>query len=830
MTIASVEPGGQVSYKSGKVSYIQDLLRDLRYALRQLWRNPGFAITAVLTLTLGIGATTAVFSVAYGVLIDPFPYKDVKTLVTPKLCSSQWPQCHWNGYSAERFNEIVQKTDVFSGVSASTISNVVLTGGSEPLRLRGNYITPNTFDVMGVQPMYGRGTSEEDVQPGHGEVVLLSYRYWQAHYGGNLSVLGKVLMLNGRARTVVGIMPPRFLLRGGDVYLPINMTVLDAGGETVEGQSFFALVARMKPGVTEAKASSELQLVFDDFRRKTPLSFPKDVRVGTMPFDEMFQSGLASTLYLLLGSVVVLLLIACVNVSSLLLARAVQREHEFVVRAAIGASRSRLVRHAMAESLVLALVTMPLAMGFAYAGLQAMLRIVPVETIPDEAVVTMNVPVLLVSMGVALFTVLLFGLAPAWHSANPRLAAALGAIRSSGSKAQRRLLSGFVITEIALSLALLMLAGLMVRSLMAVESAPVPFSPDHTLMMTVPLTEERYPTPESKVNFFRNLLEQVRTMPGVKTATVDASYPYLDFYGTRVQVSGQPTDNRRVAIHLTDPEYLAMSGAKLLQGHSLDEREITTQAHDIVISESFAKRYFSGQSVLGKTVHLPELKPDGKTKLKDDAFTVVGVMTDLPLYSGFSENFPAILIPYTAVPVAEVLVVSTALPADDLQNPLRRLIASIDKDQPIVQMMTLRQMLDMYGYAGPRFALALFGTFAVAALLLSLVGVYGVLSFVTSQRTQEIGIRMALGAGRAQVMGMVLRQAFVLAMLGVAAGLPLAYFAGRLAKDELVNTSQHDALALLAAICIPPLLAVAGTLLPARRAAAIDPARALRSS
>jgi len=310
---------------------------------------------------------------------------------------------------------------------------------------------------------------------------------------------------------------------------------------------------------------------------------------------------------------------------------------------------------------------------------------------------------------------------------------------------------------------------------------------------------------------------------------VDASYPYLDVYGIHVQVSGQPADNRRVAIHMTDPEYLAMSGAKLLQGHSLDEREITAQAHDVVISESFAKRYFSGQSVLGKTVHLPELKPDGKTKLKDDAFTVVGVMTDLPVYSGYNENFPAILIPYTAVPAADDLIVSTALPAEDLQNPVRQLIATIDRDQPIVQMMTLRQMLDMYGYAGPRFALALFGTFAAAALLLSLVGVYGVLSFVTSQRTQEIGIRMALGANRVQVMGMVLWQAFVLALLGVAAGLPLAYFAGRVAKDQLVQTSQHDPLAMLAAICILPLLAVAGTLLPARRAAAIDPARALRA-
>jgi len=253
------------------------------------------------------------------------------------------------------------------------------------------------------------------------------------------------------------------------------------------------------------------------------------------------------------------------------------------------------------------------------------------------------------------------------------------------------------------------------------------------------------------------------------------------------------------------------------------------QAHEVVITENFRKRYFDGESVLGKTVHLPEMRPDGKNKLKDDAFTVVGVMSDLPLFVGFREQYPSILMPYTVVSAADSLIVSTALPADDLQNQVRRAIYAIDKDQPIVEMMSLRQMLDMYGYAGPRFALALFGTFAAAALVLSLVGIYGVLSFVTSQRTQEIGIRMALGAGRLQVMWMVLRQAFVLALLGVAAGLPLAYFAGRFAKDQLVQTSQYDLLALLAAVSIPPLLAVAGTLLPARRAAAIDPARALRA-
>jgi putative ABC transport system permease protein len=806
---------------------MQILLQDLRYALRQLRKSPGFALTAVLTLALGIGATTAVFSVAYGVLIDPFPYKDVHTLATPKLCSSQWPQCGWNVYTPEQFNEIAQKTTIFNGVIASTISNVVLTGEAEPQRLRGNYITPNTFNVLGVQPLIGRATTEDDVRPGNGEVALLSYRYWQAHYGGNPSILGRVLTFNKHPRTIIGVMPPRFLWRGGDVYLPVDMA--SSSGEA-QNERYYALVGRLKPGVTDAQAAAELQPIFNDFAKTSPRDYPKDLRLGVMPFDQMFQSGLASTLYLLLGSVAILLLIACVNVSSLLLARAVHREHEFVVRASIGASRLRLVRYALTESLLLAAVAMPIALAFAYAGLRATLRIVPTQTIPDEAVVTMNIPVLLVSIDIALVTVFLFGLAPAWHSANPRLAAVLSSVRSSGSRAQRRLLSGFVVTEIALSLALLMLAGLMIRSLMAVESAPVPFSPDHTLMMEIPLVQDRYPTPESHARFYRQLLDNVRALPGVSSATVDASYPFLDMYGDHVQIAGKPIDNRFTNIHLTDPTYLQMSGRKMLQGHFLDEREIADQSHEIVITENFAKRYFAGENALGRVIHLPEFRPDRKNKLKDDAFTVVGVMNDLPMFVGFSEDYPHIFLPYTAVPEGvDSLIVSTALPAGDLTNPVRQLIYSMDKDQPVLQVMSLREMLDMYGYAGPRFALALFGTFAGAALLLSLVGIYGVLSFVTSQRTQEIGIRMALGANRGNVMWMVLRQACMLAVLGVAIGLPLAFFAGRFAKDQLIHTSQHDPIAIIAAVCILPLLAVAGTLLPARRAAAIDPARALRS-
>lgn len=802
------------------------LLQDLHYSGRQLLRYPGFSVTAIVTLALGIGIATAVFSVAYGVLIDPFPYNDVHTLATPKLCWPETGECSWRAYTPQQFNEIAQKTDIFGGVTASTVGYVELTGANEPQRLRGNYITTNTFDVLGVQPLLGRATQPVDVEPGHEEVALLSYRYWQAHYGGSPSIIGQVLTFDRHPRVIIGIMPPRFLWRGADVYLPVQMT----NAPTVQGQRFFALVGRLKPGVTDAQAASELRPIFQEFSLAAPFIFPKNLSLGILPFDEMFKSNLAGTIHLLLGSVFVLLFIACVNVSGLLLARAVKREHEFVVRASIGASRTRLVCHALTESLLLALTALPVALGFAFVALKTILRIVPTDTIPDEAVVTMNVPVLLGSLSIALATVIIFGMAPAWHSANPRLAAALNGTRSSGNRAQRRVLSSFVVTEIALSLALLMLAGLMVRSLLAVENVPVPFAPDRTLMLRVPLSDVRYPTPESHSLFFRDLLDRVRTIPGINVATVDAAFPFMDLYGDRIQIGGQPTDRRIVAIHLTDPNFLAMSGRHMLQGHFLDPREVSASAHEAVITENFAKRYFAGENVIGRTVHLPDFKPDDKNRLANDAFTVVGVMSDLPFFVGFRENYPHILLPYTTGPqAASTLILSTSLPPEQLVNPVRETIHAIDKDQPVIDVMTLRQMLDMYGYAGPRFSLALFGTFAAAALALSLIGIYGVLSFITSQRTQEIGIRMALGADRKQVMTMVLRQAFVLSLLGIAIGLPLAWLAGRLAQNELVQTSQHDPLALAGAVAIILLLGIAATFLPARQAAAVNPVSALRS-
>lgn len=804
---------------------VESFWTDLRFASRQLWKSRGTTVVIVLTLALGIGAATAVFSVAYGVLVNPFPYRDVQELATPKLCSPESSRCYWDDYTPAEFLEIEQKTTIFRGVTASTVGSVTLTGDGEAQQIRGNYITANTFDVLGVQPMLGRSPNQDDISSGHEEVALLSNRYWISHFGGSQAAIGKVITVDGHPRTIIGIMPTRFLWRGADVYLPSAITA----DKEIEGHSRVTLVGRLRPGVTDAQAAGELQLIFADFMRQDPHRYPKNLRVGLMPFSEMFQSGLAGTLYLLLGAVFVLLLIACVNVSSLLLARAVRREHEFVLRAAIGASRTRLFRQAMVESLLLMGISIPVALVFAYGGLQAMLHLVPVGTIPDEAWIALNMPVLLVSIGMAVFSVLLFGISPAWHSANPRLAGVLSGVRSTGSQGHRRLLSGFVVAEIALSLALMTLAGLMMRSMISVEKVPVLFQPEHTLMMRVPLTPQKYPKDEDRIRFFNELQKQVQNVPGVKAVTLDAELPFLWGYGSRIQLGSKPFQRNDYSnLHMVTPEYLAISGLRMMEGHFIDEREISVHAHDAVVTEDFATHYFPGTSAVGQVVKLVDAERVDK-ELTDNNFTVVGVINNLPGYPGYQESYPHMFVPYTVAPVMATVVIATNLPAESLLQPMRRIVTGVDRDQPVTDAMPLRQLLDRYGYAGPRFALTLFGTFAAAALLLCLIGIYGVFSFATSRRTQEIGIRMALGAARADVIWMVLRQACVLAVIGIGVGLPLAFAAAAFAKSQLFHTSQYDPVTFLLVLLTLPLLAIAGTWIPARRAAAVDPMVALRA-
>ncbi len=811
---------------------LENALRDLRYAARQLGRNRGFAAAAVLILALGIGAVTAIFSVAYAVLIDPFPYKDVQELASPTTVTQYAPDGQIALYTPAQVLAIQRGTNSFRNAMAFTNNDVLLTGSTEPLKVTAEYLTPNSFAVLGVAPFLGRGSTDSDVLPNHPEVMLITYRFWQARFGGLPSVLGKVVTVNHYRRTIIGVMPPRFLFQRADAYLPVRMTE----NEDVEGQRQFFLLGRLRMPQGEAQAATELKPVFDAFRRADPQAWPPYSHIGLRPFTQLFGSPLKDTLHLLLGAVFALLLIACVNVATLLLARAVQREHEFAVRAALGASRMQLMRFALAEAGLLAALALPASFLVAELGLKTILRLVPTNFIPDEALVTLNLPVSLFAITVALCTWLLTGVLPAFYSAGQQPSSALKQVRVSQSRVQRRSLKVLVTAEIAMCFGLLVLAGLMMRQLLLIEQRPLPFSPEHTFSMQIAPDPTRYPTAASRRRFSREVLQRVAALPEVRAATIDSAALLRGIYASRVAISGTVlAAPKYVALHATDARYQQIASQTLLQGRYLTDADINGRARNAVVSEDFAKKIFPGKSALGRSFHLPDLDEDNDpkpTEVEGD-FTIVGIVRGIPEdYPGYAgQPLPAVYLPYPLCAYVGSLLAATSLPAAQLLAPARRAVYAFDHEQVVQDVDTYEHLLHLYGYASPRFAFALFGAFAASALLLTLTGIYGVFSFTTSQRTREFGIRLALGSPRAEVARLVLLGGAKLLAAGIALGVPLALLAGHwaAARDQLAFVSQHDARALAGALALLVLSTLAGIVLPALRAARVDPVTALRA-
>ncbi|HYK91652.1 MAG TPA: ABC transporter permease, partial [Acidobacteriota bacterium] len=446
------------------VSGLEQSVQDIRFGLRSLSKSPGTTGIAILSLALGIGASTAIYSVVHAVVLNPFPYKDVDTLMSVKV----WEpgrRGFRTGYTTEQFLEIAERNSIFEAVIASTISDVLWSGQGEPQRLRGNYVTRDTFSVMGVPALLGRVLITSDFASDSPPVCVLGYRFWQRQFGGSPGALGRELRLNGHMRTVVGVMPRPFMWRGADVYIPIDLR----RGQEIEGVRYVHLLGRMKSGVNEAQAEADLRPIIGELKKREPAQFPDKWRVGLLSFKETFPSAIRGALWILFGAVGLLLLIACANVSNLLLAKAGGRQKEMGVRAALGASRLRLIRQLLTESLLLALGGGLLGVAFAYAGLRAILAIVPPDTIPDEAVIAINTPVLLFTLGICALTALIFGLAPAFQASAAEPASPLrGAGRGiTGGLRQRWLRGSLVVAEVALSLMLLAGASLMIRTVLA---------------------------------------------------------------------------------------------------------------------------------------------------------------------------------------------------------------------------------------------------------------------------------------------------------------------------------------------------------------------------
>jgi putative ABC transport system permease protein len=806
-------------------AFFEDFARDIRFGVRNLRKSPGLALMTAGSLALGIGATTAMYSVIYAVLLDPFPYKEVAHLVSPTLREPGRRGYH-TYYTIDQYLEIAQRSTIFDGLTFSTIDDILWTGNGEPQRLRGNHVTMNGFAVMGVPPLLGRVTNSADAVGGAEPVAVLGYRFWQRQFGGDAGVLGRRMTLDGTVRTVIGVMPRRFMWRGADVYIPI----VPRRGEAVEGVHQAHVLGRLKAGVTAAQAEADLRPIMQDLQRQSPHEFPEKWRAGIIPFAEQFQSGLHDALWILFGAVGLLLLISCVNVSNLLLSKASARYKEIAVRASLGASRLRILRQLLCESVLLALMGGLLGIFLAKGGLAGIIAMVPPNTIPDEAVISLNTPVLLFTLAISATAALIFGLAPALHLSGGDIVSPLkeAGRGSTGGKRQRFLRGALVVGEVALSLMLLVGASLMIRTLFAIEDLGLGIQPSRILTVRVPLSDKRYPDTARRNAFFRELLGRAAALPGVSAAGLNVGLHPFGSMDASVEVSGSARqDKRPVLIHTVNEGYTKTLNIGLIEGRPIDQYDVSNSAHTALVNQAFVRRYLSAHDSLGRNVTIPYLRTP-PFKLADPSFQIIGVTRDMLNNVPEEQVMPELYIPYSVTGVADQLVILAKGRPDALMSLVRAQVYAIDKDQPVTDVKTIETMLNDWVYSRPRFNLLLFSIFAVIGLLLALLGTYGVISSSVAQRTHEIGIRMALGASFPRVIRMVLASGMRLVGAGVALGLILSLLSVRVLAGQVWRLSTFDPYSFAA---VSVLVVAAGLLAcfwPARAAARIDPMSALR--
>lgn len=811
-------------------NWLEGLRQDVGYAARMLRRSPGFAATAILSLALGIGATTMIFSVVYAVVIDPFPYRDPDTLMSVNVIAPDG-RGNWSSYTPEQFVELEERAaPLFDGVIASTISDVALTGSGDPERLRGNIVTFNTFSVMGVPALIGRAPTDADrPRPGASNepIAVLGYRYWQTRFGGDPRVIGRALKLNGEMRTVVAVMPPRFMWRGADVYLP---TMFERG-RPIEGAQFVHLMGRMKPGADRTRLEAQLRPVIDELRRLAPERLPEQYRIRLESFAETFSSDLRPALLALLGAVGLLLLIACANVSNLLLARASARGREISLRASLGAGRGRLVRQLVTESLLLALIGAVLGIVVARVSLAGVLTLIPPDTIPDESKVAMNLPVLAFALAIAVACVLAFGLAPAWQTSKADLIAGLrdGGRGLAGGGGHARTRNVLVASELALAVVLLVGAALMMRTLARLQQVEIAFEPTRLLTMRVPLAETRYPEMAQRARFFTELLERVRALPGVQYAAVDSGLPLLGGRGTRIDLP-EPgnAEQRNVLVHETSADYLRIVGARVVAGRGLEASDVSINRHVATVNQAFARRYFGDANPIGRTVRLLYLSAP-PLALPNDAFEIIGVVSDVRNQGVRRDIWPEVHVPYGINAQRLGLLVTAAVPPLQLERSIRSQVYAIDPEQPVTNVASFDRTMEESTFARPRFTLTLLSVFAGIGLLLATIGVYGVISYAVARQTSEIGVRMALGARPRDILAMVLGRGVRLIAAGLAAGAVCALLAARFLVDQLWGVTTRDPATYAVVMALLGLVGLAACLWPALRAARVNPTTALRA-
>ncbi|MGB7925761.1 MAG: ABC transporter permease [Pyrinomonadaceae bacterium] len=817
-----VVPGAQ-----RRMNMFGDLWLDLRYGLRMLVKNPGFTVIAVIALALGIGANSAIFSVVNTVLLRPLPYKEPDRLVMV------WEDATKQGFprdtpAAANYIDWLNQNQVFEGMAAIADLSFNMTGVGEPERIDGRRVSANLFSLLGVEPQLGRAFLPEEDQPGASRVVIMSHGLWQRRFGSDMNITGKPLTLNGESYTVVGVMPPTFQFpsREDELWVPIAFDSEEAANRR---RHYLQVIARTKPGVTLEQAQAEMNTIAVRLQQQYPEQ-NAEMGVAVTSLHEHVAGDIKPALLVLLGAVGFVLLVACANVANLLLARAAGRQKEIAVRIALGASRLRLIRQFLTESILLAALGGIFGLLLSVWGVNLLKAFIP-ENISQAKAIAIDAKVLLFTLLVSLLTGVIFGLAPATQASNFNINETLkegGRDTSAGSRGNhiRGLL---VITEVALALILLIGAGLLINSFLRLRSVDPGFSPDKVLTMRIVLPELKYPDQTRRSAFYTDMIHRIEALPGVKSAAVTNWIPLVrqgDSIGISVEGRPDPPPSQRniVVTRVISPHYFGTMGIQLSQGRTFDEQQDREDsAGVVVVSETMARRYWPGEDPVGKRIKA------GSAGSPNPWWTIVGVAKDVRQFELNADPKPQMYLPYSQADffAPRHLVVSTDVEPLSMAATVRSTVWAIDKDQPVSNITTMEDILSE-SVARQRFSMLLLGIFAAVALVLAAVGIYGVMSYSVAQRTHEFGIRMALGAQGRDVLKLAVGEGLKLVMIGVVIGLVAAFILTRVMSSLLFGVSATDPTTFIIISLALVSVALLASYIPARRATKVDPMVALR--
>jgi putative ABC transport system permease protein len=808
---------------------MESFLSDLRYAARELWKRPGFTLTAVLSLALGIGATSAVFSVIYAVLIDPFPYPGSDRIVELRLVDKSGTD-RFAGLSGPQM-ELLSHTRSLEDVVGGDWWNLTTTDGDLPEDVQANKLSPNAPNHWGVRALMGRWLIPSDAPPGQDvhPVVVLTYQFWQRYFVGDPNVIGRTIQLVHKPYQIVGVMPPRFKWAGSDIYIPLKVSQ--------DPNIRYGASLKIRPGVSAEQASAELQPIIEQFAKEAPTQYPEKFKVKLRSIVELYARPLGPTLYLLLGAVASLLLIGCANVSILLLARGTERQHELAVRAAVGASRLRMIRQLLTESLGIATTGAILGVLLAWRGLSLLATRLPEDSFPSESVIKMNLPVLLFSVALAFTTAIVFGLWPALQLSRPEIARLMqtSSRRVAGSVGARRSHSAMVAAQVALTLLMLTAAGAAGKGFLRLMKANLGYDPHNAMSVPIPVHENTHVEWKDRAEYFEQIRAKIAAMPQVVAAGISTNAtPPSSGWRQNIEIMGSITAEKpEVRVNFVSPEYFPLLHIPLAQGRLWDHAETMRGATLAVINQTMARQLWPNGDAIGHQIKIPVLKdqpPYQRAVAGGDGWMqIIGVVADARDDGLRNPIKPGVYLPFTTnMWMFTQILVRTRIAPLSLLHDIRAQIVQIDPEQQTMHVRDLDAWITgQQEYSQQRFVATLFGIFSLLALALAAVGLFSVVSYGVATRTNEFGIRMALGAKASDVFRIVLSSTALNVGSGLAAGILLCIAFDKVAT-KWVTESSRDPLILAGVTLLLIAAAALACMVPARRAAATDPMQALR--